>query len=188
MNFKSILIICGLMFSYSAHAAIIYNVDIVSGSNSAIGTITTNGAVGTLVPGDVLSWNITIRNSFGTASLLTGERVDAFGPDITATSSGIFFNFSDAVNTSYFLFQVFGSPGAFLCFNNAGGACSSNPGDIAINLNGDGSTVIPETGVVEIASVSAIPEPSTWAMMMLGFCGLGFMAYRRKNQTAFRAA
>jgi PEP-CTERM motif len=27
----------------------------------------------------------------------------------------------------------------------------------------------------------AVPEPSTWAMMILGFCGLGFMAYRRKQ-------
>jgi PEP-CTERM motif len=29
--------------------------------------------------------------------------------------------------------------------------------------------------------VAAVPEPSTWAMMILGFFGLGFMAYRRKN-------
>jgi PEP-CTERM motif len=37
--------------------------------------------------------------------------------------------------------------------------------------------------------VSAVPEPSTWAMMVLGFCGLGFMAYRRKqNGPAFRLA
>jgi hypothetical protein len=28
---------------------------------------------------------------------------------------------------------------------------------------------------------SAVPEPSTWAMMILGFCGVGFMAYRRKQ-------
>jgi PEP-CTERM motif len=28
---------------------------------------------------------------------------------------------------------------------------------------------------------NAVPEPSTWAMMILGFAGLGFMAYRRKN-------
>jgi hypothetical protein len=26
-----------------------------------------------------------------------------------------------------------------------------------------------------------VPEPSTWAMMLLGFAGLGFMAYRRKQ-------
>jgi outer membrane lipase/esterase len=31
---------------------------------------------------------------------------------------------------------------------------------------------------------SAVPEPSTWAMMMLGFAGLGYMTYRRKRQTA----
>ena len=28
---------------------------------------------------------------------------------------------------------------------------------------------------------SAVPEPSTWAMMILGFFGVGFMAYRRKQ-------
>ncbi|SHH62176.1 PEP-CTERM protein-sorting domain-containing protein [Bradyrhizobium erythrophlei] len=27
-----------------------------------------------------------------------------------------------------------------------------------------------------------VPEPSTWAMMILGFAGLGFMAYRRREQ------
>ena len=34
------------------------------------------------------------------------------------------------------------------------------------------------------ASVSTVPEPSTWAMMILGFAGVGFMAYRRRNKTA----
>lgn len=30
--------------------------------------------------------------------------------------------------------------------------------------------------------VGAVPEPSTWAMMILGFAGVGFMAYRRKSK------
>ncbi|WP_315806741.1 MULTISPECIES: FxDxF family PEP-CTERM protein [unclassified Bradyrhizobium] len=30
-------------------------------------------------------------------------------------------------------------------------------------------------------NVSAVPEPSTWAMMLLGFTGLSFMAYRRSR-------
>jgi hypothetical protein len=30
----------------------------------------------------------------------------------------------------------------------------------------------------------ALPEPSTWAMMILGFAGVGFMAYRWRNQSA----
>jgi PEP-CTERM motif len=34
-------------------------------------------------------------------------------------------------------------------------------------------------------NVSAVPEPSTWAMMVLGFAGIGFMAFRkRKNGSA----
>jgi len=29
--------------------------------------------------------------------------------------------------------------------------------------------------------VAAVPEPSSWLMMILGFCGVGFMASRRKR-------
>jgi hypothetical protein len=29
---------------------------------------------------------------------------------------------------------------------------------------------------------SAVPEPSTWAMMILGFTGVGLLAYRRRNR------
>jgi hypothetical protein len=31
---------------------------------------------------------------------------------------------------------------------------------------------------------AAVPEPSTWAMMILGFAGVGLMTYRRRNNTA----
>ncbi|MCG2633008.1 PEPxxWA-CTERM sorting domain-containing protein, partial [Bradyrhizobium sp. WYCCWR 13023] len=30
--------------------------------------------------------------------------------------------------------------------------------------------------------IDAVPEPSTWAMMILGFCGLGFIARYRRNK------
>jgi PEP-CTERM motif len=33
-----------------------------------------------------------------------------------------------------------------------------------------------------IPPVSSVPEPSTWAMLILGFAGVGFMAYRRSNK------
>jgi PEP-CTERM motif len=36
--------------------------------------------------------------------------------------------------------------------------------------------------------VVGVPEPSTWAMMILGFAGIGFMAYRRKAKPALIAA
>jgi PEP-CTERM motif len=37
-------------------------------------------------------------------------------------------------------------------------------------------------------TVAAVPEPSTWAMMILGFLGIGFLAYRRKGAPNFRIA
>jgi hypothetical protein len=35
---------------------------------------------------------------------------------------------------------------------------------------------------------AAVPEPSTWAMMILGFAGVGFMTYRRKTFRSARVA
>jgi choice-of-anchor C domain-containing protein len=35
--------------------------------------------------------------------------------------------------------------------------------------------------LLDAVSISAVPEPATWAMMVLGFFGIGFMAYRRKT-------
>jgi hypothetical protein len=40
--------------------------------------------------------------------------------------------------------------------------------------------------VVDATPTRGVPEPSTWAMMVLGFFGLGFVAYRRKGQGALR--
>src|SRR5829696_6689144 len=31
-------------------------------------------------------------------------------------------------------------------------------------------------------NIAAVPEPSVWAMMILGFAGIGYMAYRRRKQ------
>jgi hypothetical protein len=39
-----------------------------------------------------------------------------------------------------------------------------------------------------VAVTSAVPEPSTWAMLLIGFAGIGFMAYRRKSKPASMAA
>ena len=41
-----------------------------------------------------------------------------------------------------------------------------------------------QVGTWEIRVTQGVPEPSTWAMMILGFAGIGFMACRRRNKTA----
>jgi hypothetical protein len=46
----------------------------------------------------------------------------------------------------------------------------------------------PQDPVTLVITTAAVPEPSTWAMMILGFAGLGFMAYRRTSKPALVAA
>jgi hypothetical protein len=54
------------------------------------------------------------------------------------------------------------------------------------------STTSPEYLMLEAIGydpvAGAVPEPSTWAMMLLGFAGTGFMAYRRKSKPSVMAA
>jgi hypothetical protein len=45
-----------------------------------------------------------------------------------------------------------------------------------------------QVGTWEIRVTEAVPEPSTWAMLLIGFAGVGFMAYRRKSKPALMAA
>jgi hypothetical protein len=48
----------------------------------------------------------------------------------------------------------------------------------------------PSEWLVDDVSVtgSAVPEPSTWAMMLLGFAGLGFAGYRRTRKAVATGA
>jgi PEP-CTERM motif len=38
--------------------------------------------------------------------------------------------------------------------------------------------------VVVTASTSPVPEPSTWAMMLIGFAGLGYAGHRASRKSA----
>lgn len=62
------------------------------------------------------------------------------------------------------------------CFTNANVVIFSDP------TNPVARGVLSETVTFGVA---AVPEPSTWAMMLLGFCGLGFMAYRQKTSVRY---
>ena len=41
---------------------------------------------------------------------------------------------------------------------------------------------VPPFSLLDSVSMMAAPEPSTWAMMLIGFGGLGFAAYRRRRK------
>ena len=51
-----------------------------------------------------------------------------------------------------------------------------------------GNLPVPPFALVSDVSIEAVPEPATWAMMMLGFAGLGFAGFRStKRKAAFAA-
>jgi hypothetical protein len=60
-----------------------------------------------------------------------------------------------------------------------------NLGDIYIDMH---TELYPSGEIRGQLGVAAVPEPSTWAMLIVGFAGVGFMAYRRKSKSAFMAA
>ncbi|CUT12558.1 hypothetical protein BF49_7138 [Bradyrhizobium sp.] len=58
----------------------------------------------------------------------------------------------------------------------------------SIALHSDlGFTQIKQFELSGVMAVTAVPEPTTWAMMLLGFAGVGFLAYRRRSSTTFHA-
>jgi hypothetical protein len=93
------------------------------------------------------------------------------------------FYIADATNitvTAYSDYGVTPIPGDTLVIPNV----SFTPE--LVTLNWAGVEQLSFTGgsgfyVNDIEVNAAVPEPSTWAMMILGFLGLGFMAYRKKS-------
>jgi PEP-CTERM motif len=59
--------------------------------------------------------------------------------------------------------------------------------DVGFSINAvAGETLTARNG--SIVTIAAVPEPSTWAMMLLGFAGIGVMVYRRNSKPAVLAA
>ncbi|MCG2633210.1 PEPxxWA-CTERM sorting domain-containing protein [Bradyrhizobium sp. WYCCWR 13023] len=55
--------------------------------------------------------------------------------------------------------------------------------DPFFSVTDDRYSILTSPGILN-EMTSAVPEPSTWAMMILGFCGIGLLAYRRREQRA----
>ena len=58
------------------------------------------------------------------------------------------------------------------------------PGNYYLDLSGIGGGTAGYGGNLSTTQVGAVPEPATWAMILLGFAVVGFMAHRRRNQNA----
>jgi hypothetical protein len=135
---------------------------------------------------DLSSATITI-GSFSTATFSNATQIG-----LDTTSDFAFFRLTGATTD---LFDLYFSPTDFNLLQNNGGSFSSlTPLSVTNNFSSVsvGTDLITFTGVSGVTLsgsstsdfANAVPEPSTWAMMLLGFAGLGFMAYRRKSKPA----
>jgi hypothetical protein len=102
-----------------------------------------------------------------------------------------------AANDNLLFVPAAGSPTAFvdfggISFNTSGpqfnlGGGGSNPSGTVLNdsANNPGGFPVPTFGSNNVTlSVTAVPEPATWAVMLVGFGGLGVAMRSRRKQAA----
>jgi hypothetical protein len=113
-----------------------------------------------------------------TAGLQTLLGSNTFSTNFNDTSnSGATVHFTDSAQ--YFLLKTGGGVNVAYFYNSSGLALDLTYTQFPGNVGGRGLSHTADFA-------GAVPEPSTWAMMILGFFGVGFMAYRRKSQGALR--
>jgi hypothetical protein len=180
----------GLGFAGPCNADIVYDVNLNFASGSIVGTIETDGTVGNLNNNNLVAYSLNLSDRYNT-SIISGSAPTESSATFegiyfaTATASGLFFNFG--TGGQYLLLGSISPTGSAACFAASDSGCGH--GNVQLKVDGDsyvdsGSAY---QGVTEIG-IAAVPEPSTWAMMILGFAGVGFMAYRRKSKPALMAA
>lgn len=116
-------------------------------------------------------------------SLVTGSTNPPTPPNTGTTLDGLY-NFNDVAFNS----------GTGLFFDNNGPVFTTIDGnEFNIYSTGSGSNLqyfvssaspggaLYNPGDPSIVTIAAVPEPATWAMMIFGFFGIGFLGYRRKR-------
>jgi hypothetical protein len=171
----------------SVYSQIWFGVDNISASMN--GTLTPLGSPLISNGGQTATWfgSTTVSGALGGGSVTTefiatlnngiwaAPPAGISGPLLVAEETGAS---SFSVSESFEAKIGSGSLGAFNTVFN-----SVNPfGSDATNFTNEFFYSTPQS------QVSPVPEPSTWAMMILGFAGVGFMAYRRKTKPSLMAA
>lgn len=155
------------------------------------GTITTDGYIGILTSADFKDIEITISNgsSSTTLSSIPGPPYST-ATDVTATANGIFvaqdgqLRFSviapDIINTQAQSALINWYPSNLPYERYRARDLSGN---LLFDVNPPSSPDFSSGSPWEIAKVqssSAVPEPSSFALLVLGGLGLAFRAYRRR--------
>jgi hypothetical protein len=183
---KTVLVACGAAALVAAVApanATVYNVNETIGLGAVIGTITTDGATGTISPSDFTAWGLQLVG-LGVTTIITsadmGAKAWGQGVDITADATHVSFNFSGN-DSGFLVFQDgMGSGNTYWCVNSTNGGCLQSESVVPQNFGDMSAQFADREGNLVIATAAA-PEPATWALMLLGFAGLGYAGFRQSR-------
>jgi hypothetical protein len=128
----------------------------------------------------------------------TGAFTVTYDPILTNTT-GALDAFTSNLSAAYGPFVWSNSPfGGLVIGDNCGPSfCGVNGGTNSAafvvgaslaDISTPTSLLVFETRSGGTTLATAVPETSTWAMMILGFAGVGFMAYRRKSKPPLMVA
>lgn len=167
-------------------ANITYNVDLSGGGVTVIGTITTDGALGSIFQNSIVNFDLVVSDGITTSDINAthgyfGESDP--GALFQATNSELTY---DAAGTPGF--ELFWGPGlnSFFCLAASSAGCGNSPTysspGYGVGLNwGSGSQAlytVPESGVFVVGTTGSAPEPAT-AMLLIGGLGISLLVRKR---------
>jgi hypothetical protein len=128
-----------------------------------------------------------IGGASNVADALLGPRDTVFGSAILGAGFGFASSTFDLAYGGDLLLGLIDGDGQFsLVINGVQLLAGDFFDDSVINLGSDFGPNIDLTivtyGAADFAIGGAVPEASTWAMMLVGFVGLGFAGYRRARE------
>ena len=182
--------------SQASASSITYNVDILSGTQSIVGTITTDGATGNLLLSDITAWDLVGTQTGGATVTMLGPNVgdtdEGPGPTgLVATATTLSFLFesttlgwigfdggtdSDSVHGGHLALADAGdlSP----TFDPAGPSV-----DVEVN-SGPSVSTLPTTDLIGTA---VTPLPAALPLFATGLGVMGLFGWRRKKKAAIAA-